>query len=180
MNSITRLELNKFTFLCDNTVLSNFASVQEIDLLCQILSNVKNAYTTNLVLDEFNRRFFEISIPCLKVKRVQSQIVQNLQRIEPYRRLGQGELSLFVLADSPETTVIIFTDDRMARKLFEKEGFQVHGTVYLLILAVCFEIIPTKIAFQILEDMIDRGYYFKFKGEQDDLLKKIEDICGEK
>ncbi len=180
MNFITRLELSKYTFFCDNTVLSNFASVQEIDLLCHILSHVENAYTTNLVMNEFNRRFYEISIPCLEVKRVQSKIVQNLQRIEPYRRLGQGELSLFVLAKSPETTFIILTDDRMARKLFEKEGFQVHVTVFLLVLAVCFEIIPTKIAFQILEDMIDKGYYFKFKGEQDGLLKKIEDICGEK
>ena len=163
------------TFLLDNTVLSNFANIKRIELLCQILSYLHKVYTTNLVLEEFSRRFFGIYIPCISITKVSYEDVAYLQRIEPYRRLGKGELSLLVAAYKMGTPIMILTDDRVARKKFEIEGLEVHGTIHLLVLAVCFEILSEEEAVDMLKNMKANGYYFK--GTEDVLTKEIEKIC---
>jgi predicted nucleic acid-binding protein len=155
-------------YIFDTTVLSNFASIGNLDLLDTRYRGV--AFTTVEVTDELRKG----------VKAGYSYLESVLQRIETidsggwlrimvpnsadeHRLRSQfdqfidpGEASCLALAISRRMTLV--TDDLAARRLAEKSKVSLSGTLGILIALVRHDALSLKEANAILAIMIQRHY----------------------
>lgn len=143
--------------LLDNTVLSNFALVGQIDILPKVLG--RPVATTAQVIGEFNDGIARgilsktnldwLEIINLEVE--EDEIFQNL-----LARVNAGEASCLAVAYYRNGRFL--TDDRDARKLAAQMQIPVSGTLGILQLLIRLKVLDLSDADQILGQMIRKGY----------------------
>lgn len=152
--------------ILNTTVLSNFASVGELDLIKRLFGV---AYTTHEVHEEILRGIsrgyqyledvdHEMSFDetgWLRVVAIRShtehQSMNNLLKC-----LGMGESSCIAIAKS--RTMIFMSDDRIARRIANEMGVSISGTIGVLVRCVDKDIIPFSEGDDILAEMMRKGY----------------------
>ncbi len=146
-------------YVIDNTVLSNFAVVGKIKLLHEILKC--GAFTTKEVETEFRykRSFRGIKIK-FDVVRTNARDLEDFERVLQLtgpKGLHSGEISCILSVINGKADTVL-TDDNLARKYCKREGIEVHGTVFVLVLAVKEKILTLDQAENILKEMKEKGY----------------------
>ncbi|TYB82632.1 MAG: hypothetical protein FXF54_14120 [Kosmotoga sp.] len=148
--------------ILDNTVLSNFVSINKLRLLEQI-TKVEKTLVTNFVAKEFysTKKHKEIDLK-FTVKYIDSKDIELFKdslEVSSFQNLGRGEISCILLAKIIPEPSIIFTDDRLAKKYCKKLKLEVHGTVYLLAEAYWENVLTLEKAERILEQIKDKGFW---------------------
>ncbi|MCW7070572.1 MAG: DUF3368 domain-containing protein [Methanophagales archaeon] len=75
--------------------------------------------------------------------------------------MGKGESSCLSIAISRDLKVL--TDDRDARRLAQRRGVPVSGTIGVLVEAVREGLLSIEEANTMLSDMIEKGYFSPFE-----------------
>jgi len=142
--------------LVDNTVLSNFAKVNRLDLLRKAFDRV---YVTEQVLEEFRLGVkrgvlpnVDVDFEVLKLKDEELELY-NALRV----KLGKGEASCLAIAKHRNMKVL--TDDSDARKMANVLGVPVSGTIGVLVRCVKKGVISKEDGNRILREMIEKGFY---------------------
>lgn len=143
--------------LLDNTVLSNFALVNRIELLTNAFGN--QIATTSQVLDEFEDgvargRLPETLLDWLEILDLEAE-EESLFR-ELLARVNAGEASCLAIAAQRNGRVL--TDDRDARKLAAQLKIPISGTLGILLRLVHINVLALSEANDILGQMIIGGY----------------------
>lgn len=144
-------------FLLDNTVLSNFALVNRIELLTNAFGN--QSATTSQVLDEFENGVARGRLPETRLDWL--EILDMEAEEEPLfgellARVNAGEASCLAIAVQRNGRVL--TDDRDARKLAAQLKIPVSGTLGILLRLVQINVLALSEANDILGQMIIGGY----------------------
>lgn len=143
--------------LMDNTVLSNFALVDSIELLAKALGS--QAATTPQVMSEFNDGVVKGRLPetemdwllIIQLEAREELIFQGLSA-----RVNSGEAAC--LAAASQRNGRILTDDRDARKLAAQLKVPVSGTLGILLRLIQTDVLTLAEANEILGQMIAKGY----------------------
>lgn len=143
--------------LLDNTVLSNFALVNQIELLTKALGS--QIATTPQVIDEFNNgvareRLPETKLDWLEVINLETEEEELFQEL--LTRVNLGEAACLAVASQRNGRIL--TDDRDARKLAAQMKIPVSGTLGVLLRLVQIDMLTLSEANEILERMISQGY----------------------
>ena len=152
--------------ILNTTVLSNFASVGELDLIKRLFGV---AYTTHEVHEEILRGIsrgyqyledvdHEMSFDetgWLRVVAIRS-CMEHQSMNDLLKRLGMGESSCIAIAKS--RTMIFMSDDRTARRIANELGVLISGTIGILVRCVDKDIISFLEGNIILVEMIQKGY----------------------
>ena len=116
--------------LIDNTVLSNFAKVNRLDLLKRAFEKL---YVTEQVLEEFKLGIergvlpnISLDFEVLKLEGEEIELYNSLRA-----KLGKGEASCLAIAKSRNMKFL--TDDSDARKAANILGVPVSGTIGVLV-----------------------------------------------
>jgi len=149
--------------IVDNTVLSNFALIGREDILNKVLKN--NFFVTEDVLEELKRGENRGVLPkrdwrWIKILRIESSQEDFLFRLFA-AFLGKGESSCLSIAISRNLKVL--TDDLDARKLAQRRGIPVSGTIGVLVEAVRTGILSVDEGNVMLSNMIAKGYFSPFE-----------------
>lgn len=143
--------------LVDNTVLSNFALIKQIQLLHIVLK--ADGCVTPQVLEEFQKGVERGILPNTDLTWLTvltfSSIEENLYQ-SFLQRVNAGEASCLAIAK--ERNGRILTDDRDARKISAQLYIPISGTLGLLVQLVRFKQITLLQANNFLTDMIAKGY----------------------
>ena len=149
----------------NNTVLSNFAKVQKLNLLVKTLRII---YITQEVLNEYNEGVKKNKLPPLtinvKIIRLNEEEKQLCDFLST--KLGLGEASSIAVAVKRKLKLL--TDDLDARKIAKRLGVPVSGTIGVLALAVKKHYISLKEGNDILRNMISHGFFSP--------IKKLEEV----
>ncbi len=143
--------------LLDNTVLSNFALVDQIELLPTALGS--HVSTTPQVIKEFARGVAKGILPATKWGWLNLVHLDNDEEVlfqEYSRRVNAGEAACLAVAAKRNGRIL--TDDRDARKFAAQLKIPVSGTLGVLLRLVQSEALSLPAANQILEQMILKGY----------------------
>jgi len=155
--------VEKEAVVADNTVLSNFALIEREDILAKLFENT--LFTTEEVLEELKRGEQRNILPkrdwrWVRVLKIESSQEEFLFRLFA-ESLGKGESSCLSIALSRNVKVL--SDDMDARKLAQRRGVPISGTIGVLVEAVregLLSIVEGNIA---LSDMIEKGYFSPFE-----------------
>ena len=155
--------MEKEAVVADNTVLSNFALIGREDILAKLFENV--IFTTEDVLEELKRGEQRNVLPKLNwqwigVLKIESSEEEFLFRLFT-ESLGKGESSCLSIALSRDLKIL--TDDKDARKLAQRRGVPVSGTIGVLVEVVREDFFSIEVANIMLSDMIERGYFSPFE-----------------
>lgn len=74
-----------------------------------------------------------------------------------FKELDYGEIAVLKLAEAYPNSLILM-DDASARKIAENLGYNVKGTLYVILLAVRRKIISKKIAREIINRLVSSGF----------------------
>ena len=143
--------------LLDNTVLSNFALVNHIDLLPVALGS--QIATTPQVVDEYTEGVAKGILPDIKwdwLIIVDMDIEEETLFQEYLQRLNAGEVACLAVATQRKGRIL--TDDRDARKLAAQLKIPISGTLGILLRLVQFGDLKLPDANRILEQMVNKGY----------------------
>jgi predicted nucleic acid-binding protein len=143
--------------LLDNTVLSNFVLVNQVELLSVALGN--EIATTTQVAAEFRSgvargRLPETKLDWLAVLELSPEELNLFHEL--LKRVNAGEAACLALAAHRGGRVL--TDDRDARKLAAQMQIPVSGTVGVLLRLVQTDVLTLSAANEILGRMIANGY----------------------
>ncbi|AEA46383.1 DNA-binding protein [Archaeoglobus veneficus] len=142
--------------LVDNTVLSNFAKVNRLDLLRRTLEKV---YVTEQVLEEFKfgamRGVLPVVSPDFEVLKLEGEEIELYNSLRV--KLGKGEASCLAIAKNRNMKFL--TDDSDARKVANILGVPVSGIVGVLVRCIEKSVISKEEGNQILKEMIAKGFY---------------------
>jgi predicted nucleic acid-binding protein len=143
--------------LLDNTVLSNFALVDRINLLPKALGS--QISTTPQVIDEFQTGTAKGILPAISWDWL--EIIELSQEEEALfqrymKRVNSGDASC--LAVAAQRNGRFLTDDRDARKLAAQSKIPVSGTLGILQRLVQINTLTQTEADQLLNEMILKGY----------------------
>lgn len=142
--------------LIDNTVLSNFALVKRIDLLQDALG--ETAATVQEVYDEHQAGLALGLVPqsemgwltIFELTQKERDMYEELRS-----NLGSGEAACM----ATERHYAILTDDRTGRKVAQRNGCPVSGTLGLLLRLINIERLTETEADTLLKQMIAAGYH---------------------
>lgn len=145
--------------LVDNTVLSNFALVDELPLLKQFCKGL--GATSEYVLSEFEKGvqegyFKNLDLSWLTKLDLKNEIERNMFAFL-CQRLGTGEASCLVLAIQREYDFL--SDDMMVRKMALREGIRVSGSIGVLVELIHKNNITLQKGNEILKGFIREGYF---------------------
>jgi predicted nucleic acid-binding protein len=151
--------VEKEAVVADNTVLSNFALIGREDILAKLFENM--FFTTEEVLEELKLGEQRNVLPkrdwqWIGVLKTESSQEEFLFRLF-VESLGKGESSCLSIAISRELKVL--TDDEDARKLAQRRGVPVSGTIGILAEAVRERLLSIEDGNTMLSDMIEKGYF---------------------
>ena len=146
-------------FLIDNTVLSNFALIGELNLL-QDYSKGKGAIT-DYVLAEFERGvkeriFINTNLDWLEVLTLVEYKEKFLFEIL-CKRLGAGESSCLAISSSRGYDLL--SDDMAVRKIAMREGIRLSGSIGVLLELIRINRISAEKGNTILKGFIKHGYF---------------------
>jgi hypothetical protein len=153
--------------LLDNTVLSNFALVDRIDLLADALGS--QVATTLQVIDEFNDGIARGRLPDTKLDWLEIVVLEAEEEMlfqELLNRVNAGEAACLAVASQRNGRIL--TDDRDARKLEAQLKIPVSGTLGILLRLVQTNVLTLSEANEILGWMVSRGYRSP--------IQKLEDL----
>jgi len=144
-------------YVLNCTVLSNFALVRQLHLLR--IAGEGKAATTEEVAREFQSAiemgyFAPISIEWLTVLSLSEAELFTFEVI--HRRLGAGEASCLAIAQ--HRGMMVWTDDRDARRYARQAGIAVTGTLGILVRLVEKNVISQAEANAMLALMVQHGY----------------------
>jgi predicted nucleic acid-binding protein len=145
--------------LADNTILSNFVLIGREDILNKVFKN--SLFTTEEVVEEIQQGENRGVLPkgdwrwvkVLKVETAQEKFLFQLFSLS----LGKGESSCLSIATTRNCKML--TDDLDARKLAQRKGIPVSGTIGVLVAAVRRGILSSDESNAMLSKMIDKGYF---------------------
>jgi len=154
--------------IADNTVLSNFASVDRLDLLekvfgeiyitLEVYAEVDNGIKKGYLFQKQTKQIVDsgywIHITSLKKKEL--NLYEELAKIVDF-----GEASCLAIAK--ERKWLFLTDDDKARTISKTNNIQLSGTVGVIRSAVIRNLIHLFEAEQIHQVMIKNGYYSPIK-----------------
>ncbi len=143
--------------LLDNTVLSNFALVNCVNLLTEALGN--QIATTFQVIEEFENGVVKGILPKTDWNWIEVTNLDTQERTlfqELLRRVNAGEAAC--LAVAVQRNGRFLTDDRDARKLAAQLKIPVSGTLGVLLRLVQINILSMPEANSLLQQMIANGY----------------------
>ncbi len=144
--------------LLDNTVLSNFASIQRPDLVLLALGN--SAATVEEVLDELEVGVNSKAIPQVNWSWLTTVAMTENERAvyqDLLRKINKGEAACLAVAAARGGRVM--TDDRDARKIAVELQIPISGTIGILIRLVDLGRLTILDADEFLSEMIERGYF---------------------
>jgi len=155
--------VEKEAVLADNTVLSNFALIKREDILAKLFENTLS--TTEDVLEELERGEQRNVLPkrdwqWIRVLKIESSQEEFLFRLFG-ESLGKGESSCLSIAISRDLKVL--TDDKDARKLAQRRGVPVSGTIGALVEAIREGLLSIDEGNAMFSDMIEKGYFSPFE-----------------
>jgi predicted nucleic acid-binding protein len=145
--------------LIDNTVLSNYALIDRLQLLQLFCGG--QGMTTDAVLAEFHagtaRRLFKgRDITWIRRTGIRGESERLL--FEHFqKRLGAGEASCLAVAIHRKHGIL--TDDMDARKVARRAGIQVSGSVGVLVTMVKQRVIDLQEGNKTLQELISAGYF---------------------
>ncbi len=131
--------------IADTSALIALEKINLLDLLCKIYSKI---IPPEAVINEFGTP----SIGCYSVEKIKSPLVRLLVSD---LNLGKGESEVLALAS--ETGLRIIIDDLKARKVAEKLGLNVTGTIGILLKAEKMRLVES--AYDKAKELKDRGFY---------------------
>ncbi len=131
--------------IIDTSVLIALEKLNLLSLLC-------NVYDEVWVPEAVKKEFGEIMLPCVIIKKSQSNLIQLLGKD---LNLGKGEAEVISLAHENKTKVLI--DDLKARKIAINLQIQVSGTVGFLVKAYQLNLITS--AYENVHKLINMGFY---------------------
>jgi predicted nucleic acid-binding protein len=143
--------------LLDNTVLSNFALVNKLELLPKALGS--QVATTRQVIHEYQEGVAKGLLPEARwdwLKTVDLEIDELALFQDHLKRVNAGEAACLAVAARRKGRIL--TDDRDARKLAAQLKVPVSGTLGILLRLVQIEALTLPEANQILGEMIRKGY----------------------
>jgi predicted nucleic acid-binding protein len=144
----------------DTVTISNFIKAGELDLICELYRD--NLYVTEAVIIELGRANIEIEdwVKGGRIRKAEFNYGIGIPR-EISEALSDGEISCIIYG--VETDCAIATDDRKARKAVSDiyGHAKLTGTVGLLVELVQEELITGQYARQLLEEMIEKGFWYK-------------------
>ncbi len=155
--------------VADNTILSNFVLIGREDILNKVFQN--NFFTTEEVLVELKRGEDRGVLPkgdwrWIKILRIESPQENYLFQLFS-TSLGKGESSCLSVAISRNFKIL--TDDLDARRLAQRRGIPVSGTIGVLVIAIQKGILSSDEGNAMLSKMIAKGYFSPFE-RLDELL----------
>ena len=152
------------SFIVNNTVLSNFAFVDRLDLLKgifqfvyltpEIQQEVINGVNEGYQFQERTQRAIDTQ-EWLKLTTLKQEEVKSFRQFFP--KLDEGEASC--LAAAKERGWLFLTDDMAARKLSVLLNVKIAGTIGVLLMAVEQRLISIEQGDALLQAMIDNGYF---------------------
>lgn len=153
------------SFIANNTVLSNFASIGRLDILKRIFRILRISEEVWLeVKNGLEAGYFyqDETLKAIQDKGAWIKIVMMEDRERPdfmefSQKLGYGESSSIAIARHRDW--VFLTDDKRARKLAINRGVSVVGSVGLLKSAVDLKFLELLEADKLLVKMIRSGYY---------------------
>jgi predicted nucleic acid-binding protein len=152
------------SLIVNNTVLSNFAFVDRLDLLKNIFQKVYLTPKVYREVEEGIRDGYEFQEHTRKVMEAQEWLIitePNQRELELYRnlllRLGSGEASCLAIAKGRGW--LFLTDDLNARKTAIQLDVRISGTIGVLRIAMEQGFIPIEEGNRLLHSMIDNGYF---------------------
>lgn len=140
----------------DNTLLSNFAHIQQPNLLAAAFNQ---PVTVRAVMDELEVGVRTARIPPVDWRWLPIIELTDDERLMAERlnqTLGRGEAACIALAKSRQWMVL--TDDRDARRISKELGFIVSGTLGALMNLVRNSVLSLAEADKLLETMKQNGY----------------------
>ena len=153
------------SFIANNTVLSNFASIGRLDILKRIFRilriseevwlEVKNGLEAGYFYQDETLKAIQDKDAWIKIVMMEDR--ERLDFMEFSQKLGHGESSSIAIARHRDW--VFLTDDKRARKLAINKGVSVVGSVGLLKSAVDLEFLELLEADKLLVKMIRSGYF---------------------
>ncbi len=146
------------TVLLDNTVLSNFSTVQRPDLIRAAF--VEQVGTTEQAFREMQDGIAIGKIPACDwdwLARVALTPVEQVQFEALHEYMGMGEASCLAMAREREYRLA--TDDKDARRLARQLGIPLTGTIGILAIVVKQGLIPLEEGDRLLHEMVAAGYH---------------------
>ncbi|HZQ07888.1 MAG TPA: DNA-binding protein [Anaerolineae bacterium] len=146
----------------------------ELDVL-DALSNFDSLYVPDAVWDEVATHQPQIlKAPGLPIERVSiSTLSPELQTLAQALALDRGEIqALGLLQDQPQC--MFLTDDAAARLAAEQLGYEVHGTIGLIIRSVRRGARTPQIALAVLGSIPERSTLFINPNLLANILRKLE------
>jgi predicted nucleic acid-binding protein len=142
--------------LADTTVLSNFAHAQRPDLLRALFASllVPDSVWTELGRGERSDLIPKADWGWLGVVSLTPEELEASRRLQ--RKLDLGEADCLAIAQA--RSLIVYTDDRRARRLGRSLGLEISGTIGCLLDLVEQSIIDFQEADVLLARMRKRGY----------------------
>jgi len=144
--------------IVDTSVLIALYKLNLLPLLCDVYSEI-------WLPEGVNREFGALTLPCVVIKRTQSNLIKLLTKD---LNLGLGEAEVISLASESNMKVMI--DDMKARKAAQNFGLTVTGTIGFLLKAHQLGLI--KSAYENVQKLRDMGFYVS--GKLIDEIRKIE------
>ena len=143
--------------LLDNTVLTNFAQTEQMDLITYLWGATS---TTIEVKQEYQHGVRLGKVPPdalgdLNIINLTEQ--ETADASGRFSNLGAGERTC--LAVALHRRGLLVTDDRPARKIAARLGVRVTGTIGILVLCVVQDLLTLPEANALLQAMITLGYY---------------------
>ena len=161
-------------YVIDNTVLANFASINKIALLENILN--KNTVIPFHVYEEFHnsQRFHGMILNHSFVQIEDNDLLLFSEVVKHFGflGLGKGELACILTIQNLNKGEILLTDDKLARNYCKKFEIEVHGSIYILALGVKNNIFSLKEAENLLNEMKTKGFWIKEKFNVEKALKQ--------
>ncbi|MFW6128764.1 MAG: DUF3368 domain-containing protein [Candidatus Aminicenantaceae bacterium] len=140
--------------IIDTSSLIALERISLLEILCEVYKEV-------VIPESVIKEFGNLSLPCLSVRKVESNIIKLLI-ID--LNLGKGEADVIALANQTGLKVII--DDSKARKVAENMGLKLTGTIGILLKAERLGLIES--AYKKVRNLRKKGFYVS-----EELLKDI-------
>ncbi|MBU1660836.1 MAG: DUF3368 domain-containing protein [Chloroflexi bacterium] len=143
--------------LLDNTVLTNFAQVEQMDLIRYLWGTPG---TTIEVKQEYQHGVSVGKVPSNALDDLNVITLTEQETADAsgrFSNLGAGERTC--LAVALHRRGLLVTDDRPARRIAARLGVRVTGTIGILVLCVVQDLLTLPEANALLQAMITLGYY---------------------
>ncbi|MDI9859335.1 PIN domain-containing protein [Flectobacillus roseus] len=136
-----------------------FIDLCDINLITQFFQLPIEFHTTQLIIEELEKSQFELILPYIKqkilyIRELTLDEITGLSKLTlQSRKLSKQDLSIYFYAKEIIDCMIL-TGDNKLRKEAIRQGFEVHGILWVLIQLEDYKIIQTKEAIDALSELM--------------------------